>query len=397
MTTLIVFSHLRWDFVFQRPQHLLTRLAKEHRVLYVEEPVFDADRAFLEPSEAAQNITVLRPHTTLAQPGFTDDQLQAMAPLVRQYLESEVQGDVVAWFYTPLALPLLCEVGARAVIYDCMDELAAFKGAASQMRQREAELLQAADLVLTGGPSLYAAKRDLHHNVHCLPSAVDAQHFRPDRASPNADVRLQSRQLQQHIPAPRIGFFGVIDERIDLGLIAALAALQPDWHLVMVGPVVKIDPAALPQAPNIHWLGSQPYAKLPMLVADWDVCILPFALNEHTRFISPTKTLEYLAAEKPCVSTPVIDVVEMYGDVVAIASTAEDFVAACTALLGETPADRNKRLALAAACVARHSWSEAARKVRSLMAQVLVGGGGAPASEWPRSVESAAASYAGRV
>jgi glycosyltransferase involved in cell wall biosynthesis len=238
------------------------------------------------------------------------------------------------------------------------------------MRQREAALLRAADLVLTGGPSLFEAKRSLHPNVHCLPSAVDAAHFMPARITHDCEHYLEAERLQGHILAPRLGFYGVIDERIDLALVAEVAAAMPAWHLVMAGPVVKIDPATLPQAPNIHWLGSQPYPRLPALVAGWDVCLLPFALNEHTRFISPTKTLEYLAAEKPCVSTPVCDVVGMYGDVVSIASTVDEFVACCTALLNEKPVERAQRLQAAADCVARYSWNEAARTVQGLIEEL---------------------------
>jgi hypothetical protein len=135
--------------------------------------------------------------------------------------------------------------------------------------------------------------------------------------------------------------------------------------------VVKVDPARLPQRPNIHWLGQQPYHLLPQLVADWDVCLLPFALNESTRFISPTKTLEYMAAEKPVVSTPVHDVVAMYGDVVRIGADPGSFVDACRWALSETPYKRAERIAEMLATVSRFSWDNTASRVHEAIGKVL--------------------------
>jgi glycosyltransferase involved in cell wall biosynthesis len=378
---LIVFSHLRWDFVYQRPQHLLSRIAHMHRVIFIEEPVYEEGaQAKFEYRNPCDNVLVVRPITGVNTHGFHDDQLKVLKPLVQQLLNDEALEEYMVWFYTPMALPLLAELKPKAVIYDCMDELAAFKGAPRQMRQRESALLKRADLVLTGGPSLYQGKRDLNPNVYCLPSSVDAAHYAPERITQQCEEYLAAEKLQAHILAPRIGFFGVIDERLDLELLAGLADARPDWHLVMVGPVVKVSPEHLPQRPNIHWLGQQPYARLPALVAGWDVCILPFALNEHTRFISPTKTLEYLAAEKPVVSTPVNDVVSMYGDVVRIAKNAQEFVDACAAALAETPQQRADRLVQSAATVSRFSWDESARTVLRLMAEAVERSGTTPLS-----------------
>jgi glycosyltransferase involved in cell wall biosynthesis len=376
---LIVFSHLRWDFVYQRPQHLLSRIAHQHRVIFIEEPTYEADaQPHFEYRNPCDNVLVLRPVTPVQAGGFHDDQLTVLKPLVQQLLLDEGLDEYLVWFYTPMALPLLADLQPLAVIYDCMDELAAFKGAPRQMRQRESALLKRADLVLTGGPSLYQGKRESNPHVYCLPSSVDAAHYAPDRITQHCEEYLAAEQLQGHILAPRIGFFGVIDERVDLDLIAAVADARTDWHLVMVGPVVKIDPERLPQRDNIHWLGQQSYARLPALVAGWDVCILPFALNEHTRFISPTKTLEYLAAEKPVVSTPVNDVVSMYGDVVRIARTPEEFVQACDDALTETPQQRADRLVGSASTVSRFSWDESARTVLRLMDEAVERGRSAP-------------------
>ena len=398
MQTLLVFSHLRWDFVYQRPQHLLSRLAKHYRVLFFEEPVRGNQTPFLQRLAPCANVEVLRPHTTVDAVGFHDDQLPELKHLLAEYLNDFSIDDYLVWFYTPMALPLLAELAPQAVIYDCMDELSAFKNAPRQMMQREKALLKRAQLVLTGGPSLYEAKRQLHKNVRCFPSAVDAEHFSPRESfsshgssggvsSPHVTMPVMStlptsdrkrnpfredaQRLHASIAHPRLGFFGVIDERFDAELIAAVADAAPDWQLVMAGPIVKIDPTSLPQRANVHWLGLQPYEVLPHLVAEWDVCLLPFARNESTRFISPTKTLEYMAGEKPIVSTPIHDVVGLYGDCVSVAATAEEFISACARSLAETATDRELRLERMRGHVSRCTWDRTARDIHQEIEAML--------------------------
>lgn len=372
MPHIVVFSHLRWNFVFQRPQHLLSRLAREFPVVFVEEPIRSEAPARLERTSPAPGVEVLRPQTPVEAHGFHDDQLSLLEPLVADWLAQEGIDDYVVWFYTPMALPLVNGLTPRAVVYDCMDELSAFKGAARQMRQRETALLKRAELVLTGGPSLYEAKRSLHDNVMCLPSAVDAAHYANANAVADAERMARAEALQGRIAPPRLGFFGVIDERIDVGLVGAVADANPDWQVVMVGPVVKIDPASLPQRANLHWLGQQPYELLPQLVAGWDVCLMPFAINESTRFISPTKTLEYMAAGKPVVSTPIRDVMVMFGDLVAVADDAESFIGACREALDETAEERARRQSDMAERVAAHAWDATAGAIAEAIGRVLV-------------------------
>ncbi len=367
MTCLLVFSHLRWGFVFQRPQHLLTRLAPHLKVCFVEEPTRSDGPARIDAVEKADGLEVLTPHTPVEAPGFHDDQLSVLQPLLADFLRERGIDDYLVWFYTPMALPLMAQLRPRAVVYDCMDELAAFKDAPRQLRQRETALMKIADLVLCGGPALYESKRASHANAHCLPSSVDAAHFAPSRLDPASAEARRADALQGTIAGPRLGFFGVIDERLDVELLGRIAAARPQWQFVMVGPVVKIDPARLPRAGNVHWLGMQGYDLLPHLMAGWDVCLMPFALNESTRFISPTKTLEYLAGGKPVVSTPVHDVVGLYGDAVRIARDEADFIAACEAVLAETPAERDARLERARKTVARSSWKRAAERVHELL------------------------------
>ncbi|MDH0868159.1 glycosyltransferase [Mitsuaria sp. GD03876] len=370
---LLVFSHLRWDFVFQRPQHLMTRLSEDHRVIFIEEPVHDpAGPPRIESRRVGPEgrIEVLVPFTPVAAPGFDDAHLPLTLPLIERELAERGVRDYLVWLYTPMALPFIAGMQPRALVYDCMDELSAFKQAPVQLRQREQALMAAADLVLCGGPALYEARHGQHPHLHCLPSAVDAAHFARPSTGPDHPLAVRARELQGHVPHPRLGFFGVIDERMDLGLVAAVADARPDWQLVMVGPVVKISERDLPQRPNIHWLGMQRYELLPYLLAGWDLCLMPFALNDATRFISPTKTLEYLAGDKPVVSTAIRDVVGLYGDVVRIGKDAPSFIDACEEVLLEDAASREYWHAGAAAVVQASSWEAGAERVRGWLAEV---------------------------
>ena len=358
MQTIIVFSHLRWDFVYQRPQQLLSRLAQFYHVVFVEEPVWHEGASELKLSTPAPNVTVCQPYTPVRARGFHDDQLAGLQSLLPQVTPAD---DTIVWFYTPMALPLLLQLHARLVVYDCMDELAAFRNSPKQLLQRETALLARADLVFAGGPSLYNAKRARHSNAHCFASSVDVVHFE------QALDRNNFHPLHLDIGHPRLGYYGVIDERFDPDLIAALADTHTHWQIVLVGPVLKIDPASLPQRQNIHYLGQQSYKALPHFLAGWDVCLLPFALNEATRFISPTKVLEYMAAELPIVSTAIADVAIPYGDVVAIAADTAGFIAACEAALAATPEQRAATASKMRAVVSATSWDATVNQMHALL------------------------------
>jgi UDP-galactopyranose mutase len=365
--SIVAFSHLRWNFVYQRPQHLLSRLAATRPVFFVEEPELDrAGPGRWERSSPHPNVTVLKPRTPIEAPGFHADQLPALAPLIAE-LAAELAGTtVLAWLYTPMALPLAEALGPDAIAYDCMDELSLFLGAPPELLSREAALLECADVLFTGGPSLYRAKQARHPNVHCFPSSVDAGHFRQAREG------LAEAGDQVGLPHPRLGFYGVIDERLDLALLDTVARARPDWQIVLVGPVVKIDPASLPRRPNIHYFGQRSYEELPRYLAGWDVCLLPFARNDATRFISPTKTLEYMAAELPIVSTPITDVAEPYGDIVYLGSTAEEFLSACDAALAAGPEERARQRAGMRRVLAGTSWGGTVAAMEKLLAGLTI-------------------------
>jgi hypothetical protein len=305
---LLCFSHLRWHFVYQRPQHLMSRAALIFDVTYVEEPLFDTvSRSLLDKRMDPSGVTVATP---VLPHGTTVESACAAQELMLADLPAlQAGGPRTTWYYSPMALPFSGRLQPTLCVYDCMDELSAFHGAPPGLKEREDELFAAADLVFAGGRSLYEAKRARHPDVHLFPSSIDAAHF--------AGARHAGRDEpsdQRGIPRPRLGFFGVIDERMDLALVSRAAELRPDWHFVFVGPVVKIDAGTLPRRANIHWLGAKSYAELPDYLAGWDVGLMPFARNEATRYISPTKTPEFLAAGVPVVSTPIADVVRSYGE-----------------------------------------------------------------------------------
>lgn len=296
------FSHLRWDFVYQRPQHLMSHAARNFRVLFIEEPLIEDAAPHLRVAYDPSGVAILTPVFS-----HHCDPVAEQRHLISSFLSAVRPRRLIQWFYTPMALRFARDLKADLVIYDCMDELSAFRFAPAELQTLEAELLRRADLVFTGGESLHVAKKSRHDDVHCFPSSVDTLHFAQARRRP-VDPSDQAA-----LPHPRIGYFGVIDERMDLALVARAAAELPDVQFVMVGPVVKIDPAELPRAANIHWLGGKSYADLPAYLGNWQAGWMPFALNEHTRFISPTKTPEFLAAGLPVTSTAVADVVSGWG------------------------------------------------------------------------------------
>lgn len=351
---MICFSHLRWSFVFQRPQHLMTRFAKTRPVIFFEEP----QRA--EPGSGPSldayvcdksGVLVATPRLPDGLDGWGKDVI--LRQLLDELVTERVEGTPVLWYYTPMMLSFSRHLEAAAVVYDCMDELSAFKFAPPELVNCERELMARADVVFTGGYSLYEAKKDRHANIHPFPSSVERAHFAKARAEGGVPASMAD------LPRPRLGFYGVIDERIDLDLLAALADARPDWSIVMVGPVVKIDEADLPRRDNLIYPGPADYADLPTCLRAWDVALMPFAINDSTRFISPTKTPEYLAGGRPVVSTPITDVIRHYGDLqaVKIARTPDEFVAACDEAL-RLSRERGEWLDEADKVLAELSWDQ---------------------------------------
>lgn len=362
---LVCFSHLRWNFVYQRPQHLLSRATKHYHVWFIEEPIYDSTEPRMGLCQQADRLTVLVPH--LPQGTGSEDALRLQRQLLNEFLAQHRIVSFVAWYYTPMALLFSNHLTPSLTVYDCMDELSAFWGAPPQLLEQEKLLMQQAGVVFTGGYSLYEAKQKRHAKAFAFPSSIDFSHFSTAR-HPQPDPADQ-----RSLPNPRIGFSGVIDERFDYQLLGEVARRRPDWQFVLIGPVVKIDPALLPKGDNIHYLGMKAYKELPAYFSNWDVAMLPFALNESTRFISPTKTPEYLAAGLPVVSTPIRDVVRTYGteDFVQIADSPDSFVKAVElALTGKHPGNWPTIDAFLKENSWNHTWNE---MHRLMVAEMSVG------------------------
>jgi UDP-galactopyranose mutase len=370
---LVCLMHLRWDFVFQRPHHLLTRFARSRRVFWIEEPIWEGAAPRLEVRAPDRGVTVVVPHLpeSLRGPHATS----ALRRLLDGFLAEHAVDRYALWYYTPMALAFTDHLAPELVVYDCMDDLANFKGAPPIVRELETELFSRADVAFTGGQSLYEEKRDRHPDLHAFPSSIDVAHFRHAREA------LVDPPDQAVLPHPRLGYFGVIDERMDLDLVAGVAEARPEWHLVFLGPLAKIEESDLPKAPNLHFLGKKSYEELAGYVAGWDVAILPFARNEATRLISPTKTPEYLAAGRPVVSTSIKDVVRPYAEkrLVHIADTVDEFVAATEKALAE---DRGNRVWLQQvdALLASMSWDRTWQRMSALVESALQRRSGTAAS-----------------
>jgi UDP-galactopyranose mutase len=361
---IICFSHLRWNFVFQRPQHLLSRFARNCRVFFIEEPVLNATYDHMQITlDNTKMVWIMVPHLKSGLEGA--ELIAAQKVLLNDMLQSMQVTKYLLWYYSPMALAWSDHLEPELIIYDCMDELAAFKFAPPLLVLREQMLLQKADVVFTGGQSLYEAKKHLHNNIYLFPSSIDKMHFNKAR------FPLAEPADQASIPHPRIGYYGVLDERLDIELLKELAALRPNWHFILVGPVVKIDAAELPQRNNIHYLGSKQYKELPNYLAGWDIAMMPFALNESTRYISPTKTPEYLAGGKPVISTPIKDVITPYEEngLVHIAATPALFMAAAEAILTRTGYD--EWLTKVDRFLSGNSWEDTWQKMEALIERAL--------------------------
>lgn len=344
----VVFCHLRWDFVYQRPQHIISRLSKLYNILVVEEPI-----AWEGENNAVPEIREINPQLHILQPKIKN--IEDLGPYLKKVLKKK--SFPIGWLYSAGFVSVLDSLDFETVVYDCMDELSLFKGASEKLIEQENNLLSAADLVYTGGKSLFESKSNKHHNVFCFPSSVDVDHF----AGNNGTIPEDLAQISK----PIVGYYGVIDERIDLGLIEKSAQLMPDVSFVMIGPLCKIGEDDLPRAKNIHYLGMKSYEELPQYLNCFDFAMMPFALNDSTKFISPTKTLEYMCAHKPIISTRIKDVERDYSDCINLIDNASDFVNAV----------KNPKEGFALMydhILEKTSWDKTAEKMNSLISKIPV-------------------------
>ena len=362
---LLCFSHLRWDFVYQRPQHLMTRMAKQARVYFIEEALYHDHADTLEMNEVQPNVCVVKPYLKHSVSQFSFK--KRMAAVLDKLIATENILSFDCWYYTPMALKFSGHLSPEIVIYDCMDELSAFSFAPPELKLFEKKLFANADVVFTGGHSLYEAKKDSHHNIYPFPSSIEKDHF--------AQARYQTHipADQKNITGKLFGFYGVVDERFDIELIKEVADRRPHWQFVIVGPVVKIDEKTLPRKHNIHYLGGKSYKELPAYLSGWDIAMIPFAKNESTQFISPTKTPEYLAGGKPVISKSIQDVVQPYGEqgLVYIADTADEFIAAAETEFAKTTLEQQLWLKEVDDFLKDISWDKTANDMLALMSAAV--------------------------
>lgn len=352
---MIVFSHLRWDFVYQRPQHLISRISNTYKTLFIEEPLFPGENEAVgfDLEIVSKNLNVLKPRV---------DSIENIPQILDRLNINHVK---LVWFYSPSFLKIMDSVSADAVIYDCMDELSLFKGAPENLRKQDQKLLNTADLVLTGGVSLFESKSKHSDNIYCFPSSVDYEHFSSAQNSIPIPPDIKS------ITKPIIGYIGVIDERIDMDLLKKSAELLPEYDFVMIGPLAKITENDLAKAENIHYLGMKDYDDLPNYLKSFDIAMMPFALNDSTRFISPTKTLEYMAAGKPIVSTAIKDVTRFYSDCISIVNSAGDFKNAVETIRDSCSTKQEKREKRFEEILQKTSWDHTASEMIKLIKEIV--------------------------
>jgi glycosyltransferase involved in cell wall biosynthesis len=360
---LVCFSHLPWNFVYQRPQHLIRRFTNKYEVYYIEEFVKSPNEDGYSIHLTDDNATVIAPHLNNQS---TLDETQRKKVILKSIFTDCSIHSYIFWYYTPMAVAYTSHFNPMAIVYDCMDELSAFKFAPQQLKTLEQDLFNIADIVFTGGNHLYNAKKSQHTNIHSFPSSIDKAHFKIARSY------KEEPEDQANISHPRLGFYGVIDERFDIDLLLHASNAKPDWQFILVGPVIKIDPAILPKNKNIHYLGPKTYDELPLYLSGWDIALIPFAINESTRFISPTKTPEYLAGGKPVISTPITDVVHPYQDLglVHIVQNAEELIAASTLELSST--DKRIWLSKVDEYLDTISWDHTWQRMNELLEKVLM-------------------------
>lgn len=368
---IVVFSHLRWGFVWQRPQQFLSRFARKHKVLFVEEPFFDlpaGSEPRLDFHRVMPNVTVICPHLEASW-----NRNPALPELLRKFTREGIEAlndngefsEPLLWYYSPMdSAWSLGHFANRGIVYDCMDELSQFTGAPKSLVENEARLMSFADVVFTGGYELGEKKQKQHDNVYSFGCGVDYSHF-----SKAADQATAIPPDIDFMARPILGWFGVVDERVDYAMVGAMAKLRPAWSFAMVGPVVKVDPNLLPHAPNLFWLGGRDYQQLPNYCRAFDINMMCFAINSATQFINPTKGLEYMATGKPIISTPVRDVVRQWSDVVRLATTAEEFVAQAEEALRAGAADARVQRGIELA--KRSSWESSVDSMQKLIAKAI--------------------------
>lgn len=366
---IIALCHLSWDWVWQRPQQFLSRLAKTHPVLFVETYCSDVPQTTvrLRSVDAYPNLTICEMHLPASRwnDGRYIDGERRRA--LRRALSNDLAGRferAILWFNDPMAVTAFAgHLGESLIVYDCMDELSQFKGAPPTLVERERDLLEVADVVFCGGRKMRDKRLRVNPNSYFYGTGVDCRHF---GSAQSATLAVDPEIAE--LDGPILGYFGVVDERIDYELLATLADADPSWHVVIVGPWTKVDPAEFPRRRNLHWFGARPYAQLPSITKGFTVCLMPFALNEATEYINPTKALEYMAAGRPVISTALDEVKSNFANVARIARSHEEFVTLCRR---EVNSPSQTRIARGLKLAAENTWEAILEKMEGHIADAF--------------------------
>ncbi|RYD58215.1 MAG: glycosyltransferase family 1 protein [Sphingobacteriales bacterium] len=334
-SNIICFSPIRWNQKDQRPQQIMRRLSQYSMVHFIEEPVYDATEAYLSHTVVAEHIHVFTPHLP---GGISEEKCQTLQrALLDQFMRDCNFADYTFWYATPVAFAYSKHYCPSVIVYDCLEDIWSLKLPAEKLHDLEQQLLDRADLVFTSSHTQYWNKKDRNNNVHLLPATIDRAHFDCARG------KVSEAEEQEHIPYPRLGYMGIVDDRLDTQLLADIADTRPDWHIVLVGPTAKMNAAQLPQRANIHYLGNKPYADLPSYLTGWTAAIMPIQEKSHMTSGLSFKTAECLAAGLPVIATPVKAIAAQYEkeNLVMKANSAAEFVAATEAILFDGAADRS--------------------------------------------------------
>lgn len=362
----VCFPIIAWSFRFQRPQHLMRELGRrEHRVFWVDpdavkDGVGEGLGAPLETHLFPVRIAGPRPRDPFRdtlEPEDVDSLLPRLAALERDQGLVAPVAVVQLPFWAPLAARAAEELGWR-IVYDCMDDHSAFSTNDAAMVENEDRLLRESDLVVTTSARLHERARGHAKRIVSIPNACDPQHFSPRSSAPARPAALQG------IPSPIIGYVGAISEWFDFDLLRHAVRTRPDWSFVLVGSTWGADEHDdLAAAPNVHFLGEQPYDDVPALVHQFDVACIPFRRTPLIEATDPVKLYEYQAAEKPVVASRLPEL-ERVADQISLVDDAEAFTRAVERELALDDEDRRARRA---AFARANTWADRAQALDESM------------------------------
>ncbi len=352
MPAVICISTSPWGFMFQRPQQLMTLFSEDFKIGYINPPV--TSKPALSYEEVIRKYTdIINPNLIVLKPRIPKILNHSAASryyveLLKNFSLEFGFKDIILWICLPQFEYLCGQLDEKLVIYDCQDDYASFSWTPDTTREYDQRLTEKADIVITVSGPMQKTKKKINPLSFLVPNGCDLQHF-------NSATKILGIPTDiLNIRKPRVGFVGAVCEWIDFRLITELAEKEPDWSIVMVGPVRRnIKP---PHLPNTHYLGLKRYHILPNYIRQFDVCSIPFDQNSTiSKNSCPIKLFEYMASGKPVVSTN-LPAVNFAKRVIEIAADSEDFHCKVNRLLKETSFDAAQRQAKQISLARANTW-----------------------------------------